>query len=244
MLRVDDLHVSYGQIAALVGASLEVGVGEVVALLGSNGVGKTTTLNAISGLLRPTRGAVALDGQPIHRLRPEGIVRRGVVQVPEGRRIFSALTVAENLEMGAYTRGDTGGVRQTMEEVFELFPRLRERRQQAGGTLSGGEQQMLAVGRALMARPRLLLLDEPSLGLAPIVVSTLFETLAEINRAGITILLVEQNAAIALTIATRAYVMQSGQVVLSGSAAEIRESDLIRQIYFGVGQEPPARAAG
>jgi branched-chain amino acid transport system ATP-binding protein len=232
MLEVRDLHVYYGKIHALKGISLQVAQGEIVALLGNNGAGKTTTLKTISGLLRPRGGEVRLEDRVIHDLPPHAIVARGVAHSPEGRKVFNRLTVTENLEMGAYLRGDAG-VREDMERVFALFPRLKERRLQVAGTLSGGEQQMLAIGRALMARPRILLLDEPSMGLAPILVEQIFETVVDINRQGTTILLVEQNAAIALSVAHRAYVLETGSIVLEGGAAELSEHPEVQRAYLG-----------
>jgi branched-chain amino acid transport system ATP-binding protein len=232
MLEVEDLHVYYGEIHALKGISLRVAQGEIVALLGNNGAGKTTTLKTISGLLRPRTGRVLLEGRPIHDLVAHQIVARGVAHSPEGRKVFNRLTVTENLEMGAYLRSDAA-IRQDMDRIFELFPRLRERRQQTAGTLSGGEQQMLAMGRALMARPRILLLDEPSMGLAPILVEQIFETVADINRQGTTILLVEQNAAIALSVAHRGYVLETGSIALTGGAAELSEHPEVQRAYLG-----------
>ena len=232
MLEVEELHVYYGEIHALKGITLRVAQGEIVALLGNNGAGKTTTLKTISGLLRPRVGRVLLEGRPIHALPPHDIVGRGVAHSPEGRKIFNRLTVTENLEMGAYLRDDSA-VRDDVDRVFELFPRLRERRLQVAGTLSGGEQQMLAMGRALMARPRILLLDEPSMGLAPILVEQIFETVSDINRQGTTILLVEQNAAIALSVAHRAYVLETGSVALTGAAVELAEHPDVQRAYLG-----------
>jgi branched-chain amino acid transport system ATP-binding protein len=232
MLEVRDLHVYYGKIHALKGISLQVAQGEIVALLGNNGAGKTTTLKTISGLLRPRGGEVRLEDRVIHDLPPHAIVARGVAHSPEGRKVFNRLTVTENLEMGAYLRGDAG-VREDMERVFALFSRLKERRLQVAGTLSGGEQQMLAIGRALMARPRILLLDEPSMGLAPILVEQIFETVVDINRQGTTILLVEQNAAIALSVAHRAYVLETGSIALEGGAAELSEHPEVQRAYLG-----------
>ena len=232
MLRVDDLHVYYGEIHALKGVALEVRDGEIVALLGPNGAGKTTTVKTISGLLAPRRGHVTLDDVPITGHPAHEIVYRGMAHVPEGRKIFNRLTVAENLVMGAYSRSD-GGIAEDTERVFTLFPRLKERHTQVAGTLSGGEQQMLAIGRALMARPRLLLLDEPSMGLAPIVVEQIFETIVEVNRRGTTILLVEQNAAMALGIAQRGYVLETGAVALTGTAAELADNVDVRRAYLG-----------
>ncbi len=234
MLEVENIQVYYGEIHALKGISLQVGQGEIVALLGNNGAGKTTTLKTISALLRPRSGRVLLEDQPIHDLPPHEIVARGVAHAPEGRKIFNRLTVTENLEMGAYLRSD-GTVAEDMERVFALFPRLKERRTQVAGTLSGGEQQMLAIGRALMARPRILLLDEPSMGLAPILVEQIFQTVEDINRQGTTILLVEQNAAMALSIAHRGYVLETGAIALTGSATELQEHPEVRRAYLGEG---------
>jgi len=232
MLEVQDLHVYYGEIHALKGISLKVAQGEIVALLGNNGAGKTTTLKTISGLLRPRIGQVLLEERPIHGLPAHEIVARGVAHSPEGRKVFNRLTVTENLEMGAYLRNDAA-VRGDIDRVFTLFPRLQERRLQVAGTLSGGEQQMLAIGRALMAQPRILLLDEPSMGLAPILVEQIFETVADINRQGTTILLVEQNAAIALSVAHRAYVLETGSIALQGGAAELSEHPEVQRAYLG-----------
>jgi branched-chain amino acid transport system ATP-binding protein len=232
MLEIIDLQVFYGEIHALKGVSLRVEQGEIVALLGNNGAGKTTTLKTISGLLRPRVGQVLLEGQPVHALPPHEIVARGVAHAPEGRKIFNRLTVFENLEMGAYLRSDRD-IFEDVDRVFTLFPRLKERRTQVAGTLSGGEQQMLAIGRALMTRPRILLLDEPSMGLAPILVEQIFQTVAGINRQGTTILLVEQNAAIALAVAQRAYVLETGTIALSGTAAELHEHPEVRRAYLG-----------
>jgi branched-chain amino acid transport system ATP-binding protein len=232
MLDVEDLHVYYGEIHALKGISLRVGQGEIVALLGNNGAGKTTTLRTISGLLRPRQGRVLLEGRPIHTLPPHAIVACGVAHSPEGRKIFNRLTVTENLDMGAYLRDDSA-VRDDVDRIFALFPRLRERRLQVAGTLSGGEQQMLAMGRALMARPRILLLDEPSMGLAPILVEQIFETVSDINKQGTTILLVEQNAAIALSVAHRGYVLETGSIALTGEAAVLSEHPDVQRAYLG-----------
>jgi branched-chain amino acid transport system ATP-binding protein len=232
VLEVRDLHVSYGEIPALKGISLDVGPGEIVALLGSNGAGKTTTLRALSGLLTPREGQICFDRRRISGMPPHAIVRLGIAHVPEGRRVFNRLTVRENLAMGAYTRADSR-VGQDLERVFDLFPRLGERRRQTAGTLSGGEQQMLAIGRALMASPRLLLLDEPSMGLAPVLVEQIFETVTGINRRGTTILLVEQNAALALEVAHRAYVLETGEIVLSGTSADLRQNEAVRRAYLG-----------
>ena len=232
MLDVRELHVYYGEIHALKGISFRVAQGEIVALLGNNGAGKTTALKTLSGLLAPRRGDVLLDGASLAGAPPHGIVLKGITHVPEGRRIFNRLTVLENIEMGAYTRSDRG-IAEDMERVFAIFPRLKERRAQVAGTLSGGEQQMLAIGRALMAKPRLLLLDEPSMGLAPVLVEQIFETVQAINRQGVTILLVEQNAAMALSIAGRGYVLETGEIALSGAAADLAGNPEVRRAYLG-----------
>ena len=234
MLDVENVQVFYGEIHALKGISFQVGKGEIVALLGNNGAGKTTSLKTISGLLRPRVGRILLEGEPIHDLPPHEIVSQGVAHVPEGRKIFNRLTVTENLEMGAYLRSD-GAIWADVDRVFALFPRLKERRTQVGGTLSGGEQQMLAIGRALMARPRILLLDEPSMGLAPILVEQIFKTVEDINSQGTTILLVEQNAAMALSIAHRGYVLETGIIALRGTAVELQEHPDVRRAYLGEG---------
>ena len=232
MLEVRDLHVYYGEIHALKGVSFSVAEGEIVTLLGNNGAGKTTTLRALSGLLAPRTGDVRLDQASLLSIAPHDIVLKGITHVPEGRRIFNRLTVIENLEMGAYTRSDRA-IGQDMEQVFTIFPRLKERRVQVAGTLSGGEQQMLAIGRALMAKPRLLLLDEPSMGLAPVLVEQIFETVLTINKQGVTILLVEQNAAMALSIAGRGYVLETGRIALEGGAAELADNPEVRRAYLG-----------
>jgi branched-chain amino acid transport system ATP-binding protein len=232
MLEVRDLHVYYGEIHALKGISFTVRQGEIVTLLGSNGAGKTTTLRTLSGLLPARRGDVRLEGASLLGVAPHDVVLKGITHVPEGRRIFNRLTVVENLEMGAYTRVDSA-IGQDLEQVFAVFPRLKERRAQVAGTLSGGEQQMLAIGRALMARPRLLLLDEPSMGLAPVLVEQIFETVQTINRQGVTILLVEQNAAMALSIAGRGYVLETGQLALEGGARELADNPEVRRAYLG-----------
>lgn len=235
MLEVRDVHAYYGNIHALKGISLKVEEGEIVTLLGANGAGKSTTLNTICGLLKPRGGEILLEGKPIHTLPAHQVVGLGVAQAPEGRRIFSRLTVQENLEMGAFLREDKEGIPQDMERVFALFPRLKERRKQLGGTLSGGEQQMLAIGRALMAHPRLLLLDEPSMGLAPLLVEEIFRVVQQLNAEGTTILLVEQNALMALAVAHRGYVLETGRVVLAGTAAELRENPEVQRAYLGGG---------
>jgi branched-chain amino acid transport system ATP-binding protein len=232
VLRLDALDVYYGEIHALRGVALEVREREIVALLGNNGAGKSTTLKTVSGLLRPRRGTISFEDGPLTGVAAHDIVSRGIAHVPEGRRIFNRLTVRENLAMGAYLRHD-GGVAGDLDRVFDLFPRLKERIGQVAGTLSGGEQQMLAIGRALMANPRLLLLDEPSMGLAPVLVEQIFATIDSINRQGTTILLVEQNAAMALSIAHRGYVLETGVIVLSGSAAELAGNADVRRAYLG-----------
>jgi branched-chain amino acid transport system ATP-binding protein len=232
MLRLDGLDVYYGEIHALRGVALEVREREIVALLGNNGAGKSTTLKTVSGLLRPRRGTIRFENDPLTGVAAHDIVARGIAHVPEGRRIFNRLTVRENLTMGAYLRSD-GGVAGDLDRVFDLFPRLKERIGQVAGTLSGGEQQMLAIGRALMANPRLLLLDEPSMGLAPVLVEQIFATIDSINRQGTTILLVEQNAAMALSIAHRGYVLETGVIVLTGSAAELAGNADVRRAYLG-----------
>jgi branched-chain amino acid transport system ATP-binding protein len=235
MLEVSRLHAFYGHIHALKDVSLAVDKGEIVTLIGANGAGKSTTLKTISGLLKPRQGSVRLDGEDLTRYPAHEIVTKGVVQVPEGRRIFGRLTVLENLEMGAFTIRDRNWVETTLKRVFSLFPRLEERSRQVAGTLSGGEQQMLATGRALMANPRLLLLDEPSMGLAPVLVDSIFETIARLHETGTTILLVEQNARMALQVAGRGYVLQSGAVVLSDAAESLRRNEMVRQAYLGEG---------
>jgi branched-chain amino acid transport system ATP-binding protein len=232
MLEVRDLHVYYGEIQALKGISFRVGPGEIVTLLGNNGAGKTTTLRTVSGLLAPRSGEVLFEDHSLVGTPPHDIVTRGITHVPEGRRIFNRLTVVENLAMGAYTRGDKG-IAEDMERVFTVFPRLKERRTQVAGTLSGGEQQMLAIGRALMAKPTLLLLDEPSMGLAPVLVEQIFDTVQTINKQGVTILLVEQNAAMALSIAQRGYVLETGRIALEGSATELAGNPEVRRAYLG-----------
>ncbi|HEY67018.1 MAG TPA: ABC transporter ATP-binding protein [Thermoflexia bacterium] len=234
MLEVQNIHSYYGNIHALKGISLTVEEGEIVTLIGANGAGKTTTLRTISGLLKPRQGKVFLEGEDLADYKAHEIVYKGVAMVPEGRRVFSKLTVAENLDMGAYHRRDRKGIAEDLERVFALFPRLKERRNQVAGTLSGGEQQMLATARALMARPRLLLLDEPSMGLAPILVEDVFETIQEINKEGTTILLVEQNAHMALQIADRGYVLQTGEIVLSDTAEGLRRNPMVQKAYLGM----------
>jgi branched-chain amino acid transport system ATP-binding protein len=233
LLTIEDLHVSYGAIHAVRGISFEVEAGRIVTLIGANGAGKSTTLNTISGLLRPHQGCVRLEGEDLTAVPPHQIVLKGIVQVPEGRRIFGRLTVLENLEMGAFTRTDSGEIREGLDRTFSLFPRLKERVAQVAGTLSGGEQQMLAIGRALMARPRVLLLDEPSMGLAPILVEQIFDAITDINRQGTTILLVEQNAFMALNIAHEGYVLQTGSIALRGGASELQANEEVKRAYLG-----------
>ncbi len=233
MLELADVHTYYGNIRALKGISLQVTRGEIVTLIGSNGAGKTTTLKTIMGTLRPLKGRVALDGTRIDGLTTDRVVRLGIAHAPEGRRIFPRMTVLENLELGAFARADKQNIAADMERVFTLFPRLNERLHQKGGTLSGREQQMLAIGRALMARPKILLLDEPSMGLSPILVEAIFETIRDISQQGTTILLVEQNARIALRVAHQGYVIQTGRIVLHDSAAGLLKSDLVRKSYLG-----------
>jgi branched-chain amino acid transport system ATP-binding protein len=233
MLVLDGVHAAYGAVEAIRGLDLEVRQGELVCLIGANGAGKSSTLRAISGLLAPTRGRIVFEGREIHRLAPDAILAAGIAHCPEGRRVFPYLTVEENLSMGAYVRRDRRAVAEDVQRLCEHFPILAERRRQAAGTLSGGEQQMLAIARALMSRPRLLLLDEPSLGLAPTVVETTFEIIADIRRRGTTVLMVEQNAYLALRMADRAYVMETGRIALAGPARELLENDHVRRAYLG-----------
>ena len=233
LLEVNDVHTYYGNIHALKGITIRVEEGEVVTLIGSNGAGKSTTLKTISGLLRPRRGSVKFQDRRLDQMAPENIVSIGVAQAPEGRRIFSRMTVMENLEMGAYARIDRVAVKRDMERVFDLFPRLRERRGQKGGTMSGGEQQMLAIGRALMSDPKVLLLDEPSMGLSPLLVETIFRVVEDINKQGTTILLVEQNALLALQVANRGYVLQTGAIVMEDTGQNLLKSELVRKAYLG-----------
>ncbi len=233
MLKIENINVFYGAIHALKGISLEVPEGEIVTLIGANGAGKSTTLRTISGLLRPKTGQISFEGKNIAGMAAQEIVKLGICHVPEGRRIFANMTVLENLELGAYIRSDSKGVAEDMKSVFKRFPRLLERKSQIAGTLSGGEQQMLAIGRALMSRPRLLLMDEPSMGLAPLLVKEIFAIIKEINASGTTILLVEQNANMALSIAQKAYVLETGRITLSGTAKELAESEAVRKAYLG-----------
>ena len=231
ILKIDDINVFYGSIHAIKGISLEVNEGEIVTLIGANGAGKTTTLHTVSGLLRPRTGSISFCGEDITRIPAHKLVERGLAHCPEGRRVFLQMTVQENLDMGAYIRRDDFST--SLEEVYELFPRLKERRKQVAGTLSGGEQQMLAMGRALMSKPKLLMLDEPSMGLAPILVEQIFDIIKNLHAVGTTILLVEQNAQAALSIADRAYVLETGKITLSGTGAELSKSDEVRKAYLG-----------
>ncbi|MCX6027564.1 MAG: ABC transporter ATP-binding protein [Chloroflexi bacterium] len=233
MLEVRDLHTYYGNIHALKGVSLTVEEGEIVTLIGGNGAGKSTTLRTICGAIKPRQGSVRLNGEDLAGLKAHEVVYKRVSMVPEGRGVFARLTVAENLDLGAYTRSDRAGIAQDLERVFGIFPRLKERARQVAGTLSGGEQQMLAIGRALMARPRLLLMDEPSMGLAPILVESIFATIRAINQEGTTVLLVEQNALMALSIASRGYVLQTGTIVLEDTAVKLRANEMVRKAYLG-----------
>jgi branched-chain amino acid transport system ATP-binding protein len=233
MLEVEGIHTYYGHIHALKDVSVNVEEGEIVTIIGANGAGKSTMLKTTSGLLKPRKGAIRLNGEDLTQLRAHKIVEKGVVQVPEGRRIFGTLTVMENLDMGAFISKDTQKNKENLERVLQLFPRLKERSKQVAGTLSGGEQQMLAMGRALMTEPKVLLLDEPSMGLAPVLVDDIFETIKQLHAAGTTILLVEQNARIALQVASRGYVLQSGSVVLSDSAENLEKNEMVREAYLG-----------
>ena len=233
LLEIENMHSYYGHIHALRGISLTVERGEVVTLLGSNGAGKTTTLRSINGVLPPREGRIVFDGEEIQGTAAHAMISKGIAQSPEGRKIFHRMTVLENLEMGAYHRKDRTGIREDMDRVFDLFPRLKERINQESGTMSGGEQQMLAIGRALMSRPKLLLLDEPSMGLAPVLVERIFHIIEDINKQGTTILLVEQNANVALEIATRGYVLETGTIVNAASASELREDPKVREAYLG-----------
>jgi branched-chain amino acid transport system ATP-binding protein len=234
LLELDNVHSYYGHIHALKGLSIHVDEAEIVSLIGGNGAGKSTALKTISGVLHPRHGTIHMAGEDLTKLKPHEIVQKGIVQVPEGRRIFGRLSVTENLEMGAYTLNDKHKISSNMEKVFAMFPRLKERRSQLGGTLSGGEQQMLAMGRGLMADPKILLLDEPSMGLAPVLVDNIFDTIQEMHRSGTTILLVEQNARAALAVADRGYVLQTGTIVLSGDAAELRANEMVQKAYLGI----------
>ncbi len=234
MLEVKDIHTYYGNIHALKGVSLEVNQGEIVTLIGANGAGKTTTLRTISGLLHPRQGSITLNGEDLHKSPAHELVYKGIAMVPEGRGVFSKMSVQENLEMGAYHRNDKAGITSDLDYIYGLFPRLKERRRQVSGTLSGGEQQMLATGRALMSRPTLLLMDEPSMGLAPILVEGIFDTIEAINKEGTTVLLVEQNALMALSIAHRGYVLQTGQMVLTDNAEKLKKNEMVQKAYLGI----------
>ena len=234
MLEVENIHSYYGNIHALKGVSLTVEKGEIVTLIGGNGAGKSTTLRSITGIMKPLEGFVRLEGEDLALFKPHEIVYKGIAMVPEGRRVFGRLTVAENLDMGAYTRPSKQETEADLDRVFKLFPRLKERRTQVAGTLSGGEQQMLATGRALMARPRLLLMDEPSMGLAPVLVELIFDIIQQINKEGVTILLVEQNALMALAIAHRGYVLQTGEIVISDTAENLKKNTTIQKAYLGM----------
>lgn len=234
ILKVDNVHTYYGNIHALKGVSVNIEKGEIVTLIGGNGAGKTTTLRTISGLLKPREGSIALNGEDLIKYKPHEIVYKGISMVPEGRGIFARLSVVENLEMGAYSRNNNQETIQNMDRVFGLFPRLKERRGQVAGTLSGGEQQMLATGRALMANPTVLLMDEPSMGLAPVLVELIFDTITQINKEGTTILLVEQNALMALSIAHRGYVLQTGEIVVSDTAENLKKNPMVQKAYLGI----------
>jgi branched-chain amino acid transport system ATP-binding protein len=233
MLKIDELKVAYGKIQALWGVSIDITAGQIVALVGANGAGKTTLLKTISGILRSQSGSMVFNGKPIEKLLPGDIVRLGIVQVPEGRKLFPEMTVLDNLLMGGYT-GKPGELQPRLDQVFKIFPKLQERQKQIGGTLSGGEQQMVAIGRGLMASPKLIMLDEPSLGLAPVLVEEMFQVIEEINRSGVTVLLVEQNTQHALSIAHRGFVMELGRIVLSGSGSELLADENVRKAYLGL----------
>lgn len=234
LLELENVHSYYGNIHALKGISLTVEEGEIVTLIGANGAGKTTTLRAVSGLLPPREGLITYDGENLSEYKAHDVVYKGIAMVPEGRGVFARLTVYENLDMGAYTRRDKDGIQKDLQRVYNLFPRLEERQNQVAGTLSGGEQQMLATARALMAHPRLLLMDEPSMGLAPVLVEGIFDTILEINKEGTTILLVEQNAQMALSVADRGYVLQSGEIVLQDNSANLRQNEMVQKAYLGM----------
>lgn len=234
LLELENIHTYYGNIHALKGVSLVVEEAEIVSLIGGNGAGKSTTLKTISGTLQPREGTIHLAGEDLAQFKAHEIVSKGIVQVPEGRRVFAQMSVAENLQMGAFALTDNQKDAETIERVYTLFPRLKERRRQLGGTLSGGEQQMLAMGRAMMANPKVLLLDEPSMGLAPVLVDSIFDTIQELNKEGTTILLVEQNARVALQIAHRGYVLETGEIVLSGSAEDLRDDETVQKAYLGI----------
>jgi len=234
LLEVNDIHTYYGNIHALKGISLTVDDGEIVTLIGANGAGKTTTLRTISGLIKPRQGNIVLEGEDTENYSAHELVFKGIAMVPEGRGIFGKMSVRENLEMGAYSRNDKDGIRKDLEWVFDILPRLKERARQVAGTLSGGEQQMLATARALMTRPRLMLMDEPSMGLAPVLVEAIFDTIEKINKEGTTILLVEQNATMALSIAHRGYVLQTGEIVIGDTAANLQKNEMVQKAYLGI----------
>jgi branched-chain amino acid transport system ATP-binding protein len=234
LLELDNVHAYYAKIHALKGISITVEKGEIVTLIGGNGAGKTTTLRAICGLMRPAQGSVTFNGENISKYKASDLPSKGIAMVPEGRGVFSRMTVLENLDMGAFHRKDKDGIAQDMERIFELFPRLKERRSQVSGTMSGGEQQMLAMGRAMMTRPNLLLLDEPSMGLAPVLVEAIFSTIEDINKQGTTVLLVEQNALMALQVAHRGYVIQTGEIALTNTAAALQRDPMIQKVYLGI----------
>jgi branched-chain amino acid transport system ATP-binding protein len=234
LLEVEDIHAYYGNIQALKGITIKVEEGEIVTLIGANGAGKTTTLRSISKLIQPRAGKIIFDGEDITNSKPHELVYKGIAMVPEGRGVFAKLSVEENLEMGAFSRNDTQGIKNSFEQVYTLFPRLKERRNQVAGTLSGGEQQMLATGRALMTAPRLMLMDEPSMGLAPILVENTFETIKEINQEGTTILLVEQNATMAFSVASRGYVLQTGEIVLQDTSEALKNNEMVQKAYLGM----------
>lgn len=233
MLKVENLHVAYGMIEAVKGISFEINDGEIVALIGANGAGKTTTMHTISGLIKPKEGSIYLDDKDITKVKADKLVGLGIVQVPEGRHVFAQQSVEENLQLGAYLRKDKAGIAKDLNHVYELFPRLLERKKQLAGTLSGGEQQMLAMGRALMSSPKLLLLDEPSMGLSPLLVKEIFSIITQINKEGVTVLLVEQNAKMALAIANRAYALETGKIVISGTGEQLANSEEIKKAYLG-----------
>jgi branched-chain amino acid transport system ATP-binding protein len=234
LLEVNDIHTYYDKIHALKGISLTVEEGEIVTLIGANGAGKTTTLRAISGLIKPRQGNITLEGEDIEKYAAHDLVFKGIAMVPEGRGIFGKMSVLENLEMGAYHRNDKDGIQKDLEWVYEILPRLKEREKQVAGTLSGGEQQMLATARALMSRPRLMLMDEPSMGLAPVLVEAIFDTIEKINKEGTTILLVEQNATMALSVADRGYVLQTGEIVVNDTAANLKKNEMVQKAYLGI----------
>lgn len=242
MLKISDLFVSYGAIKAVKGISLELNEGEIVALIGNNGAGKTSTLNAICGIVKPVGGEIELFGESIGGLASDKIARKGIALVPEGRRIFAGMTVLENLEMGAFLRSDKEGIKKDLRKVFDLFPILEERKIQKGGTLSGGEQQMLAIGRAIMSNPKVMLFDEPSLGIAPIVVKSIFNTIKEINKSGIPVLLIEQNVYLSLSIADRGYVLETGEIIISDNSTSLLNNEMVKKAYLGIDEDEDLEA--